>query len=117
VADEPTNGELARQLADIKLMLAAVVGHPEYAADKRYLDSRFADLADDLAEERRQRADAIEQERRDRAAAIKATNERIDAGRDTRMHWRTLLWTGALPALVALLGVIVTIALSHGGHG
>jgi hypothetical protein len=116
VADEPTNGELARQLADIKLMLAAVVGHPEYAADKRYLDSRFADLASDLAEERHQRAAAIEQERRDRDTAVKAVSERIDAGRDTRMHWRSLVLTGVLPALVALLGVIVTIALSHGGH-
>jgi hypothetical protein len=117
VADEPTNGELARQLADIKQMLAAVVGHPEYAADKRALDYRFSDLASDLAEERHQRAAAIEQERRDRDTAIKAINDRIDAGRDTRMHWRTLLWTGVLPAAVALIGVIVTIALSHGGHG
>ena len=36
---------------------------------------------------------------------------------ENRMHWRSLILTGVLPALVALIGVIVTIALSHGGLG
>jgi hypothetical protein len=127
VADEPSNGELARQLADIKLMLAAVVGSREYAADQRNVDYRFADLAHDLSEERRAREAAVDQARRDLAAAIEAINARITteaksaadqakAAGENRMHWRTLLWTGAIPAAVAAIGVLMTWVISRGGH-
>lgn len=108
--DEPTNWELARRLEDIQKMLAVVVGLPEYAADRRALDYRLDDLQRDL-----------ETERRERANDVKAVNDRLDkqaeAGTEHRMHWRALLWTGALPAVVALLGVLVTLWIAHNGGG
>ena len=117
--DEPTNGELARQLADIKQMLTGVVGAREYAADSRALDRRLGDIERDIAEERRDRVSAMGQERHERAEAVKAANDRItaaeNAGITARDHWRTLLWTGALPAAVALLGILVTLYITHHG--
>jgi hypothetical protein len=108
--DEPTNWELARQLSDIKQMITAVVGHPEYAADRRALDYRLSELQLQL-----------ETERRERANDVKAVNDRLDkqaeAGVEHRMHWRSLLWTGALPAAVALLGVLITLWIAHNGGG
>lgn len=109
--DEPSNWELARRLEDIQKMLALVVGHPEYAADRRALDYRLDGLQRDL-----------ETERRERAGDVKAVNDRLDkqaeAGVEHRMHWRSLIWTGALPAAVALIAVLVTILLNiHGGGG
>lgn len=108
--DEPTNWELARQLQDIKQMLGVVVGLPEYAADRRALDYRLDELRRDLQAERRERAEDV-----------KAVNDRLDsqakAGVEHRMHWRSLLWTGALPAFVALAGVLVTLWIAHSGGG
>jgi hypothetical protein len=110
VADEPSNAELAWRLQRIQETLNGVVGRPEYDADKRSTDYRFSDLAHDLAEERRERTEAV-----------KAIRELVEAqaknAGESRMHWRSLILTGVLPALVALAGVIVTIALSHGGLG
>jgi len=122
MTSEPTNGELARRLEDIQRMLSGVVGHPEYEADKRGSDFRLSEVERDLAEERRERAAAIGQERADRAEAIREVNQRISdqakAGAEHRMHWRELLLTGVLPAVVALVGVLVTILLNyHGGGG
>lgn len=118
---EPTNGELERRLQDIQRTLSAVVGHPEYAADKRASDFRLSEVERDLAEERRERASAVSQERADRAEAIREVHLRIaeqaKAGIEHRMHWRGLLWTGALPAFVTLLGVIAAILIAHHGGG
>lgn len=119
--DDPSNWELARRLDDIHRMLAGVVGHPEYAADKRAVDFRLAELERDLAEERRERAAAIETERAARDAAVRAVGKRLDdqakADGESRGRWHDRLWTGALPAVVALLGVLVTLWISHhGGH-
>ena len=121
MSDEPSNGELARRLDDIRQMLAAVVGHPEYAADKRALDYRMQGLEDQVTEERHDRMRAIEQERRERAEAVKAVNDRISeqarAGLEHRRHWRELLWQGALPALATLAAGLLALWLAHsGGH-
>lgn len=110
MADEPSNAELAWRLQRIQDTLSGVVGRPEYDADKRSADYRFADLARDLAEERRERTEAVKAVRELVAAQARNAGE-------NRMHWRSLILTGVLPALVALIGVIVTIALSHGGLG
>jgi hypothetical protein len=122
VSEEPTNGELARQLADIKQMLTGVVTAREYAADSRALDRRMDEIERDLAEERRDRVASMGQERHERSEAVKAANDRITAaeaaGITARQHWRTLLWTGALPAAVALIGILVTLYITHhGGSG
>lgn len=117
--DEPTNGELARQLADIKQLLTGVVGSREYAADARALDRRLGDIERDIAEERRDRVAALALEKQERADAVKAVNDRVTAsdaaGANSRQHWRTLLWTGALPATVALLGVLAALWIAHHG--
>lgn len=110
MADDVTTGELARRLADIQQMLATLVGRDMYLSDKQGTEWRLAELARDL-----------DSERRERAEAVKALSDRLDAqataAGENRMHWRTLLWTGALPAMVALLGVIITLWISHhGGH-
>lgn len=119
MSDEPSNGELARQLADIKQMLGAVVGNREYAADSRALDRRLGDIERDIAEERRDRTAAMAQEKQERGEAVKAVNDRITvaekAGLSAKEHWRTLLWTGALPAVVALLGVLAALWIAHHG--
>lgn len=121
MTSEPTNGELERRLQDIQRMLSAVVGVPEYAADKRASDFRQSEVERDLAEERRERSAAISQERADRAEAIREVSQRMTeqakAGLEHRMHWRGLLLTGVLPAVVALLGILVTLWISHHGGG
>jgi hypothetical protein len=121
VADEPTNGELARRLEEIRQMLGGVVGHPEYAADKRALDYRLSSLSGELGDERRDRVAAIDQERRERSDAVKAVNDRITdqakAGLEHRRHWRELMWQGALPALATIIvGLLALWAAHSGGH-
>ena len=117
--DQPTNFELARRLEEIRQMLGGVVGHPEYAADKRALDYRLSSLSGELGDERRDRVAAIDQERRERADAVKAVNDRIDeqarAGLENRRHWRELLWQGALPALATIAVGLLALWAAHGG--
>jgi hypothetical protein len=109
LSDEPTNGELAWRLERISDMLAGVVGRPEYTADKRGIDHRLNDFDLRLSEERRERERAVK-ELGDRITA------QAQAGIEHRMHWRTLLWTGLLPAVVAAIGVVAAIWINHGGH-
>lgn len=117
--DQPTNGELARRLEEIRQMLGGVVGHPEYAADKRALDYRLSSLSGELSEERHDRVAAVEQERRERSEAIKAVNDRITSqvrdGVENRRHWRELLWQGALPALATIAVGLLALWAAHGG--
>ena len=119
--DEPTLGEITRRLADLQQMLAGTVGRPEYGSDQRALDYRLVDLERALADERKERAAAVAQERVERSSDVKAVHDRITerekAGAEHRMHWRQLLWTGALPALVALVGIVVTLMIAHHGGG
>lgn len=108
--DEPTNAELGRRLELIQQTLASLVGRAEYSADQRGTDYRFSEISR-----------VIDAERRERAEDITAVNQRITdqakAGEEHRMHWRGLLWQGALPALVALLSVLVTLWIAHHGGG
>lgn len=110
MSDEPSNWELARSLNDIKLMLAGLVSHAQYDSDERNRLYRFDELGRDIADERR-----------DREKAIKAINDRIDAheqkGASHREHWRTLLYTGMLPAAVAaVIGILTLYFTLRGGH-
>ena len=102
-------------------MLGGVVGHPEYAADKRALDYRLSSLGTELGDERRDRVAAIEQERRERSDAVKAVNDRITeqakGALENRRHWRELLWQGALPAVATIIvGLLALWAAHSGGH-
>lgn len=110
MGDEVTTGELARRLEDIRQLLATLVGRDVYLSDKQGTEWRLNELARDL-----------QRERDERAADVKAVNDRLDtqakAGVEHRMHWRALVLTGVLPAVVALFGIIVTLWISHhGGH-
>jgi heme oxygenase len=109
VSDEPSNWELARSLNDIKLMLAGLVSRAEYTEFQRNVQYRFDALARDIADERREREKALE-----------AANDRMDkyaqSASDRQAKWHDRLWQGALPALVAAVGVLVTILIQHGGH-
>lgn len=107
--DEVTTGELARRLDDIQRLLTGVVGHPEYAADKRGLDYRFGEVKADIEDLRRVHADDV----RELHARI---SEQARAGVEHRMHWRSLLLTGVFPALMTGLGVLVAWLVAHGGH-
>lgn len=110
MADEPTNSELAWRLDRIQDTLVGLVGHPEYLADKRAADYRMAEIERRIAEEARERAADVE-------ALHQRISDQAKAGAEHRMQWRSLLWTGALPALVTLIGVIVSIWIAHQGGG
>jgi hypothetical protein len=107
VSDEPTNGELARRLDDIYRTLQGSIGQPQYVADQRRIDDRLEDL---------RRGDA--EERRDREAAVRAVHQRITdelaSAANNKLSWRTILYTGVIPALIVLLSILVQIWL-HGG--
>ena len=109
MADDVTTGELARRLADIQQSLATLIGRDMYLSDKQGTEWRLGELARDL-----------EQERRERAGDVSALNARLDeqvkAAGESRGRWHDRLVTGVLPALVALLGVLVTLWINHGGH-
>jgi hypothetical protein len=109
VGDDITNGELARRLDELRAIMQSLVGRPEYAADQRSVEHRFADLERTLAEERRARA-----------GEIKTVNDRItDQAKQAAEHrqgWRTVVYTGIVPALVVLLGIFVQLWLARGGQ-
>lgn len=87
-----------------------IVGSPEYEADRRGNDHRFAELAADVEDLRRQHAEDI----RAVKGEITADREHREANKHS---WRNALWVGALPALVAAVGVIVSLWIAHsGGH-
>lgn len=101
MADEqqPTNWELGRRLDDIqRTLLTSVVGQPEYISDRRGTERRLDDVERD----------------------VEAIGKRIDsheaAHQASGLHWRTLLWTGLLPAVATILAVLVTAYLTHGGR-
>ena len=107
--DEPTNGELARGIADLKAMLTAVVSRAEYEAWKDGQGYRLAELA---------RRD--DEERAAREADVRELHARLDeqarAVSNSRQHWRSLIWTGALPAMATILAAVLTYLITRGGH-
>jgi hypothetical protein len=109
VSDEPSNAELAWRLGRIQDTLNGVIGRPEYLSDKQALDYRFTEIKGHIDDLRRVHGDDV----RELHARITAQAE---AGAQHRMHWRTLLWTGALPAAVAAASAFLSFLISHGGH-
>ena len=108
MADEPSNGELGRRLDVIQHLLQDLVGRAEYNARQEAADRRFAELAADIEDTRRQHSEDI-----------RAVHQRLaDADRKSQEHrlsWRTAFWSGILPALVVLAGILVQIWLAHSG--
>lgn len=110
MGEEPSNAELGRRLDDIQRMVASLVGRDVYQSDQRGTEYRLAGLARDL-----------DQERKDRAEGDQVLSGRLDgqakAVAEHRMHWRSLLWTGVLPALATLtVGLLALWAAHSGGH-
>lgn len=110
MADEqPTNGELAWRLEQIRLNIVELVGRREYDLAQRELDRRFAELQRQLAEQRRDTDEEI------RAVHQRITDEAKRAA-EHKASWRTIVYTGLIPACVVFLSIIAQIWLAKGGH-
>lgn len=101
---EPTNGELSRRLDTLSASLAQMVGRGEYIADQRGIGERFENVT--------RRMDDI---RRELAEDIRAVRDDAKQAREARQGWRTIIYTGLIPALVVLLSILVQIWLAHKG--
>jgi hypothetical protein len=113
VADEPSNAELAWRLERIQDMLGGVVGRPEYISDKAGFDYRLQKNERTIAEARRELGQAIKDVK---DQITKHENKHEERADENRINWRSLLLTGVLPAVVALLGVLATLYVKqHGG--
>lgn len=97
--DEPSNGELGRRLDEIRILVQGLVSRPEYAADQRALEHRLTGLERDIEDVRTQHA------------------KDIDAVTASRLSWRGIFYTGIVPAVLVLIGVLVQIWLATRGHG
>jgi hypothetical protein len=108
VADEPTPGELSRRLDAFATELRTLIGRAEYSSDQRGLEHRFTDLGHDIEDVRRQHA-----------GDIKDVNDRItreaDKSAARQLGWRTLIFTGLVPAAIAGAAILVQIWLSSKG--
>lgn len=110
MADDITNGELARRLDDLRHMLADLVGRPEYQADQRGTDRRLLDLERDLESLQQQHA-------KDNEAVYRHIAEQVKAAAERHQSWRTIVYTGLIPAAVVLIGILVQLLLAHSGGG
>lgn len=105
MADEPSNAELARRLADIVTLLQQVVGRPEYTADQRLAEHRFTEIERD-----------IEDVRKTHTEDIKDVNKRFEEQtKSSGSNLRQALYNGLLPAIFLVVGLLVTILLAFKG--
>lgn len=105
MADEPSNAELARRLADIALLLQQVVGRPEYTADMRLAEHRFTEIERDIEDVRRTHVEDIKD-------VLRRFDEQTKAGGS---NLRQALYNGLLPAIFLVVGLLVTILLAFKG--
>jgi hypothetical protein len=110
VVDDITNRELAGRLEDLRAAIRDYVGRLEYAAYQADLEHRLTALAE-----------LHHREITDIRDDIRQLNARLDdadkAAREHRLSFRTVIYTGLLPAVVVLLGIVVQIILARsGGH-
>jgi hypothetical protein len=105
VADEPSNAELARRLADIALLLQQVVGRPEYAADQRHTEHRFTEIERDIEDVKKTHSKDIE--------AIRGLLDKAAEKRGT--DWKQAIYSGLLPAVFLAITLLVTILLAFKG--
>lgn len=102
----PSASDLAWRIDALRRDLGNLVGRPEYVADKAGTDRRISDLEHDLEDLKRSgfaRVREVEKHIEDHEKSHTAAG----------LHWRTLLWTGLLPAVAAILAVFITYWLSH----
>ena len=112
MADDPSNAELGRRLDTIQGLLQGLVGRFEYDADKRALDYRFSELKADLIAAERQVAELrklVEQRTTELQAALdKHVEESAKSSDNGRRHWQTLIYTGVIPSVVAVIAILVS---------
>ncbi|MGI8333469.1 hypothetical protein ACRYCC_26250 [Actinomadura scrupuli] len=103
--NEPSPGELARRLDEIVRLLQGLVSRPEYTEYQRHLEHRLAEVDADLAELRRTHAEDI-----------RDIGKRLDERERTNgTNVRQAIYSGIIPAILFLVGILITISQSRGG--
>ncbi|ERR1700742_2786952 len=97
MAEQPSNTDLAWRLEQIQRNLTELVGRPEYTARQEAATTKLAELQADILTLDRKLED----------------HER--SHHEAHHNWRTLIYTGVLPALVAVLAIVTQIIIAHGG--
>lgn len=106
VADDPSNWELARRLDQIDRSLRALVGRDGYTEYQRAIERQFAELARDIEDVRRQHTEDV-------TALHKRIGDEAKTATD-RHQWKTMLWVGVFPAVVAVAAILVQVWLTKG---
>jgi hypothetical protein len=105
-----SNRELAGRFDDLRTSIRELVGRLEYEAYQRDLDHRLDSLAAGLGATRAQHD-------RDIAAVHQRITDEARDAKEHRLSWRTVIFTGVVPALVVALSIVAQIWLAHsGGH-
>lgn len=120
---EPGNGELARRLDGITVLLRDLVGRPEYTSDWRLAEHRFTEVEHDVADLRRTHTEDIKDvlrriesivmriDSRDEQERKRDELERSKKGSD----WRQFVYQGIWPFAVGVLLIVVTAWITKGG--
>ena len=109
MADEPSNAELARRMDRIEVLLQdlslRLVSSDVYNRDQRETERRFAELERELAEERLARKEDVKDLRG-------RMDERDKTGGS---NFRQGIYSGVIPALLVLAGILVQVFLALRG--
>jgi hypothetical protein len=123
VADEPSNGELARRLDDIARILLGLVSRAEYTADQRHTEHRFAELEHDIAEKRRGHDEDMREMRveltklRDETKDVreKVGEKLAERDRSSSVNFRQAIYNGIVPGIFLVITLLVTVFLAFKG--
>lgn len=96
MSDDPSNWELARRLDQIYGSVQALIGRAEYAEYQKHIDRQISAMQKDIEAIRTEHADYV-----------KTTT--------SHRQWKTMVYTGLVPALVSLAAILVTLAMHNGG--
>jgi hypothetical protein len=99
VPDEPSNGELARRLDKIEILLQGLVSRAEYTIDQRHVERRLADIDRDVA-------DLRDKHDKDVGELRKAL---ADDGKRQGVNFRQAVYSGALPAILCAISVLLAL--------
>lgn len=105
MTDEVSTGELARRMDELKDMVRDLVSRGEYATDQRHIEHRFTSLERDLLEEREARKSA------DKETKDQVTSATTQSGTNVRQA----IYSGIIPAILFLVGMLITISQTRGG--
>lgn len=106
MADDPTPGELARRLDEILRAIQGLVSRGEFTAEQRHVEHRFTELERDQEELRRTHAEDIKDLRQQLAEQSKTGSS----------NFRQAIYNGALPSILLLVSMLVTVLLTLRGR-